>query len=254
MMTTHKVMAVLPISFAACVDAVEPLPEQGLTIEAHTTSELRGAFVVGTQRLDFAVIEVAPSVYEFTELGDGFVINTRLDKSLGEGSYDFGDAALSDDQVTLVESLNSALGPAVAEDFELTMIEDLLLRQTSYVASAPRNRAMPAFAFSMNQSVEYLSCYCSYQYIGDLNGVQRYELAGQGWSCDYNWNGCQGRCGVGCGNDNNYLHINWSHWEYHRGSGVYSKDCAMHDVTNEWVDFTPAADDYFAGMNCKNKI
>ena len=255
-MTIHKLGVGVALAFAsvACVAPDEPAPDQGLTITSHLPSELQGSFAAGDQRVEFSVIEVAPSVYDFSESFGELVITTHLDRTRGEGWYDFSNATLSDQQVAIVQSLNEALGKAVAEDYELTMIEDLLLRQTSYLASAPRNKQMPTFTFAMTQSVEYLSCYCSVQYIGDINGVQQYAPAGQGWGCDYNWNGCQGRCGVGCGPDNTYLHINWSHWEYHKGSGVYSKDCAMHDVTNEFVDFTPAADDYFAGMNCKNKI
>lgn len=256
-MTIQNLTAVFAISLAACV-VDQPLPDQGLAMAVHSTTELQGSFVDGTQRVDFAAIEVAPSVYEISESIGELVIATRLDRSRGEGWYDFGDAVLSDDQIKLVASLNAALAKAVAEDdYQLTMIEDLLLRQTSYIASSPRNRPITTFVFALDQSVEYLSCGCSTQYIGDYNGVQRYELAGQGMFCDYNSNGCQGRCGVGCGSDNNYLHINWTHWEFHRGSGVYSKDCAMHDVIEDefpYLAFAAAADDYFAAMNCKNKI
>jgi hypothetical protein len=207
---------------------------QAVEMETHTNTQIVGRH----DALAFSVVETADRQLSVTfDFGD-LVIKTELDNLRGIGSFDGNGPAFTERHQKAILALYRELPAIVPKDDQArTRVEDTLLRQTSYVATARVGEVLPAISATNNQSITYLSCSCSWQGLG--NGYAQW--AGVGDGCTGNGgNGCKGRCGVGCGWDNTY----WS-W----GSGSYTQDCGRHDYG--WAPWSDAFDDYSWGSyNC----
>ena len=205
----------------------------GLNISVQDATHFAGTYTTEDMTVTFDVAEVDKGVIDGAyEVGD-ILITSRLDNNEGLGSYDFGEASLTEMHRNAIQEANEAIALALGEK-DLNPAEDQAKRQTSYLAESPIEQPMPAFDFSSDRGWSYISCSCYNQYIG--SGY--YRTSGRGWTCG-GGNGCKGRCGTGC------------QFIYSGKYSAYTRDCAKHDhgVGSFWA----ASDDFsFAGNNCIN--
>jgi hypothetical protein len=202
-------------------------PIQGLMLTSRSDTHVAGTFSNGDGLLVFDARMPEEGVLDIRYEVDDVVIASRLDLNQGVGAYDFGDAALDESHRALFEGAYDAISSALPQEETGSNANGQLQRQLSYLAEAPLGEPIAAFDYAVDRGWTYISCTCSYQYIG--SGY--YRWAGRGCTCG-GGNGCKGRCGSGCGG------VGWV---------VYTQDCAKHDYgLGSW---TAASDDYCCASN-----
>jgi hypothetical protein len=135
----------------------------------------------------------------------------------------------------LLEGLSKVVAPT--DDPQRTRVEDVAMRQTSFMQIVPVGELLTGYEFVSERGWTHLSCTCGNQYIG--SGY--YRQAGRGCGCTGgSGGGCKGRCGQGCGITSTPPCV---------GTTAYTQDCAKHDYG--LGSFAAASDDYsFASNNC----
>ncbi len=236
-----RVTIIAAILAAAGCTGQEPAPGpagDGLSIAAHDQTELSGTYRGFGVDLAFQFVESESNVVDVTyDFGDQ-LIAFHLDYNEGTGDFDPNTGALREDQKSALEAFYEELQPELAASADQRpLVEDVAVRVTSLMHIVPAGEALEAGTFVSQRGWVHISCTCKTQYIG--SGY--YRQAGQSTSCTGgSGNACKGRCGVGCGSDNECSGYT---------TGTYTQDCAKHDygLGSWWA----ASDDYsFSSYNC----
>jgi hypothetical protein len=207
-----------------------------LSVTAHTAQQISGSITKDGVTLRVGIVETNGSYVSTFDFGD-MILRTTVNTTDGTGRLEGNGIAVTDSHHQAVLALFNALPVVVPpEKSEQSPIETMLLRQVSFVASGKAGDVLPTEEVVNKHSITYLNCDCSWQDLG--NGYWQ-------WAGMYDWctgnggNGCKGRCGVGCGYDN----------QPYYNAGTYSRDCGRHDYG--WAPWSDAFDDYSWGSwNC----
>jgi hypothetical protein len=226
----------------ACAGApIDPATgDAALVITSQTPTLIEGTFADAIAPMSFQSIERAPRNVDVAIRVGETELAIRIDSALGEVTFDANSGQLSPAQIGALERLMAAfVGAFGSEAIAPTNAEVGLRRALNYVSAAPPSTILPTFTAVSETGWVHLPCSCSWNYIGNGWSAQ----TGRGESCGSSGAPhCPGRCGVGCGPDN----LKWP-WSW--GSGVYTRDCALHDYgLGSWEN---ALDDYtLAPYNC----
>lgn len=213
-------------------------PAEGFELLQHDAATLEATYRSGGESVRALVTEVAPNIVEVTyDFGDP-IIGFRIDYNQGVGQFMPSGKPLDAAQARLIDPLLAELSEVVPqEDTQRTRIEDVAVRQTSFLQIVPVGELLTPYQYVSERGWVHISCTCGTQYIG--SGY--YRQAGRGCGCKGgSGNGCKGRCGQGCGITSTPRCV---------GTTAYTQDCAKHDYG--LGSFSAASDDYsFAGNNC----
>lgn len=212
---------------------------EGFALLQHDETTLEATYSSGGASVRALVVETESQVVEVTyDFGDP-VIGFHIDYNQGLGRFNPSGGALDASQARLLEPLLEGLSKVVAptDDPRRTRVEDVAMRQTSFMQIVPVGETLTAYEYVSERGWVHISCTCGNQYIG--SGY--YRTAGRGCGCTGgSGNGCKGRCGQGCGITSTPACV---------GTTAYTQDCAKHDYG--LGSFSAASDDYsFAGNNC----
>lgn len=212
---------------------------EGFALLQHDGTTLEATYRAGGASVRALVVETQAKVVEVTyDFGDP-VIGFHIDYNQGTGSFMPSGGPLDAAQAGLMAPLLEELGKVVAptDDPQRTSVEDVAMRQTSFMQIVPVGEPLTAYEYVSERGWTHISCTCGNQYIG--SGY--YRQAGRGCGCNGgSGNGCKGRCGQGCGITSTPRCV---------GTTAYTQDCAKHDYG--LGSFSAASDDYsFAGNNC----
>lgn len=240
----HKTQAALVSTIAATAMALgcssEPsgsVDAEGLTLVRHEATTLEVFYRSGGESVHAMVSERAPDLVEVTyDFGDP-VIGFRIDFKKGAGKFLPRGGPLDAAKARLITPLLNEISKLVpAADTERTRVEDVAVRQTSFLEIVPVGEVLAPFDYVAERGWTHISCTCGTQYIGSGH----YRIAGKGCGCTSSDTGCKGRCGQGCGITSTPPCV---------GTTAYTQDCAKHDYG--LGSFLEASDDYtFAPNNC----
>jgi len=225
------VMAVGCSNGPAAVDEAE-----GFALLQHDLTTVEATYRSGGASVRMLAVETSANVVEVTyDFGDP-VIGFRIDYNQGVGQFSPTGGALDAAQGQLINHLLEGISNAVAPQDARTRVEDVAVRQTSFMQIVPVGELLSPYQFVSARGWVHISCTCGSQNIGGY-----YRQAGRGCGCTGgSGQGCKGRCGQGCGITSTPACV---------GTTAYTQDCAKHDYG--LGSFSAASDDYsFAGNNC----
>ncbi|HET9626973.1 MAG TPA: hypothetical protein VFP84_36690 [Kofleriaceae bacterium] len=211
---------------------------EGFTLIAHDATTIEASYQSGGATLHATFVERAPSVLDVTYDFGATVVAFKIDYNQGAGDFMPSGAPLDAAEARLIDAMLQQLAGMIPEiDAERTKVEDVAMRQTSFMQIVPVGEVLTAYHFVAERGWVHISCTCSSQFIGD--GFTR--QAGMGCGCTGgSGNGCKGRCGQGCGITSTPRCV---------GTTAYTQDCAKHDYG--LGSFAAASDDFaFASNNC----
>ncbi|MCB9563805.1 MAG: hypothetical protein H6709_11145 [Kofleriaceae bacterium] len=233
-------VALAMLAMTACAAEAPPAPEdveRSVVVDQLDDTSLDVTVSSAGDSLRLVVLEVEPRVVDVTfDFGDP-MIAFRLDYARGVGDFMPSGAALDARHLRLVDQLGAALTDLLPEDAEArALVEDVALRQTSFMQIVPLGEALSDYQFQNAQGWVHISTSCGRKYIG----AGYYRTAGKGCGCTGgSGHGCKGRCGQGCGITSS---------PRCSGSTAYTQDCARHDYG--LASWATASDDYaFASNN-----
>ncbi len=215
----------------AAVDEAE-----GFALLQHDGTTVEATYRSGGASVRMLAVETSANVVEVTyDFGDP-VIGFRIDYNQGVGQFSPTGSALDAAQGQLINHLLEGISNAVAPQDARTRVEDVAVRQTSFMQIVPVGELLSPYQFVSARGWVHISCTCGSQNIGGY-----YRQAGRGCGCTGgSGQGCKGRCGQGCGITSTPACV---------GTTAYTQDCAKHDYG--LGSFSAASDDYsFAGNNC----
>jgi hypothetical protein len=209
----------------------------GFTLLQHDATTLEATYRSGGASVRALVVENASNIVEVTyDFGDP-VIGFRVDYNQGVGDFMPSGSPLDAAQARLLTPLLEELSKVVPEQGQRTRVEDVAVRQTSFMQIVPVGEILSPYQYVSERGWVHISCSCANKYIG--SGY--YRTAGMGCGCTGgSGQGCKGRCGQGCGITSTPQCV---------GTTAYTQDCAKHDYG--LGTFEAASDDYsFASNNC----
>lgn len=219
-------------------EPAQSVEEEGFTLLAHDATNLEAIYQSGGVSVHATLVERSTNFLEVTyDFGDP-IIGFQIDYNRGVGNFMPSGSPLDAAQARLIEPLLEELSNIVpAIDAERTRVEDVAMRQTSFLQIVPVGEVLLPYQYVAERGWVHISCTCGSQFIG--SGFTR--VAGQGCGCTGgSGNGCKGRCGQGCGITSTPPCV---------GTTAYTQDCAKHDYG--LGSFAAASDDFtFASNNC----
>ena len=212
---------------------------EGFALLQHDETTLEATYGSGGASVRALVVETESRVVEVTYDFGETVIGFHIDYNRGVGSFIPSGAPLDAAQAQLITPLLEGIAKVVpvTDDPKRTRVEDVAMRQTSFLQIVPVGELLTGYEFVSERGWTHISCTCGNQYIG--SGY--YRQAGRGCGCTGgSGQGCKGRCGQGCGITSTPGCV---------GTTAYTQDCAKHDYG--LGSFSAASDDYsFASNNC----
>ena len=212
--------------------------DEGFALLRHDATAFEATYQSGGAFVHATLVERVHNLVEVTyDFGDP-VIGFAIDYNQGAGDFMPSGSPLDAAQGRLITPLLEGISNAVpALDAERTRVEDVAMRQTSFLQIVPVGEVLTSYHFVADRGWVHISCTCGTQNIGD--GF--FRTAGRGCGCTGgSGNGCKGRCGQGCGITSTPPCV---------GTTAYTQDCAKHDYG--LGSFAAASDDFaFASNNC----
>jgi hypothetical protein len=231
-------IAATAMALGCSSEPTESVAAEGFTLVQHDATTLEVNYRSGGEAVRATLSESAPDLVEVSyDFGDP-IIGFRIDYKKGVGKFMPSGGPLDAAKARLLTPLLNEISKVVPVlDTERTRVEDVAIRQTSFMEIVPVGEVLTPFEYVAERGWTHISCTCGTQYIG--SGY--YRTAGRGCGCTGgSGNGCKGRCGQGCGITSTPPCV---------GTTAYTQDCAKHDYG--LGTFWAASDDYsFASNNC----